>query len=163
MKPTISALAASVIFALTSFATPVSAEKPEGVGNGKKKWEQEGKPSKHQQANGSAAASVSVGVFFGDAQRREASRYFAPQVAAGKCPPGLAKKGNGCLPPGQAKKWAVGQRLPADVVTYPIPAELRIKLGVPPAGHDFVRVAGDILLIAVGTSMVIDAIEDLTR
>jgi hypothetical protein len=27
------------------------------------------------------------------------------------CPPGLAKKRNGCLPPGQAKKrWNVGQR-----------------------------------------------------
>ncbi len=30
------------------------------------------------------------------------------------CPPGLAKKNNGCMPPGQAKKarWTVGQRLP---------------------------------------------------
>ena len=26
------------------------------------------------------------------------------------CPPGLAKKHNGCMPPGQAKKWARGQR-----------------------------------------------------
>jgi hypothetical protein len=31
----------------------------------------------------------------------------------GGCPPGLAKKNNGCLPPGQAKKlYNVGQRLP---------------------------------------------------
>ena len=31
----------------------------------------------------------------------------------GGCPPGLAKKHNGCLPPGQAKKlYNVGQRLP---------------------------------------------------
>ncbi len=31
----------------------------------------------------------------------------------GNCPPGLAKKHNGCLPPGQAKKlYDVGQRLP---------------------------------------------------
>nr|WP_166180265.1 hypothetical protein [Altererythrobacter segetis] len=29
----------------------------------------------------------------------------------GSCPPGLAKKGNGCMPPGQAKKlYNVGQR-----------------------------------------------------
>ena len=29
----------------------------------------------------------------------------------GGCPPGLAKKGNGCMPPGQAKKYYnVGQR-----------------------------------------------------
>ena len=31
--------------------------------------------------------------------------------ARGSCPPGLAKKNNGCLPPGQAKKlYNVGQR-----------------------------------------------------
>jgi hypothetical protein len=33
---------------------------------------------------------------------------------SGGCPPGLAKKNNGCLPPGQAKKlYNVGQRFPA--------------------------------------------------
>ena len=31
------------------------------------------------------------------------------------CPPGLAKKNNGCLPPGQAKKlYNVGQRYPGN-------------------------------------------------
>ncbi len=31
----------------------------------------------------------------------------------GGCPPGLARKGNGCMPPGQAKKlFNVGQRVP---------------------------------------------------
>ena len=31
----------------------------------------------------------------------------------GACPPGLAKKNNGCLPPGQAKKlYNIGQRFP---------------------------------------------------
>ena len=30
--------------------------------------------------------------------------------ANGNCPPGLAKKHNGCLPPGQARKLARGQR-----------------------------------------------------
>jgi len=34
---------------------------------------------------------------------------------AGGCPPGLAKKHNGCMPPGQAKKlYNVGQRWPGD-------------------------------------------------
>ncbi len=163
MKQPFFVLAAVAALVLSGVAVPAHAEKPEGVGNGKKKWEQDDKPAKTQKGDASAPITASLGVYFGDAQRRAVTAYFGPQVAAGKCPPGLAKKGNGCLPPGQAKKWAVGQRLPADVVTYPIPAELRVKLGVPPAGHDFVRVAGDILLIAVGTSMVIDAIEDLTR
>jgi hypothetical protein len=35
------------------------------------------------------------------------------------CPPGLAKKNNGCLPPGQARKsYAVGQRLPRGYNRY---------------------------------------------
>ncbi len=34
------------------------------------------------------------------------------------CPPGLAKKNNGCLPPGQAKKmYNLGQRWPGDYGT----------------------------------------------
>ena len=34
---------------------------------------------------------------------------------AGGCPPGLAKKNNGCLPPGQAKKlYNIGQRWPGN-------------------------------------------------
>jgi Ni/Co efflux regulator RcnB len=120
-------------------------------------------PSGYSVQVGAGGVTVNIGGFFGDSQRRFVHDYYAPQIASGKCPPGLAKKHNGCLPPGQAKKWQLGQRLPRDVVTYPIPSDLRRRLGTPPAGHEFVRVAGDILLIAVGTSMVVDAIEDLTR
>ena len=38
-----------------------------------------------------------------------------------------------------------------------------LTLGVPPSGYRYVRVASDILLIAVGTRIVVDAIEDLVR
>jgi hypothetical protein len=43
------------------------------------------------------------------------------------CPPGLAKKGNGCMSPGEAKKFlAVGQRLPLGYLSsYNIPQEYR--------------------------------------
>ena len=67
------------------------------------------------------------------------------------------------MPPGQAKKWSRGQPLPGDVVFYPLPREVSVRIGVPPAGYKYVRVANDILLIAVGTRMVVDAIEDLMR
>jgi len=36
-----------------------------------------------------------------------------------------------------------------------------VQLGVPPSGYRYVRVAGDILLMAIGTSMVVDAIQDI--
>ena len=40
-------------------------------------------------------------------------------ASMGHCPPGLAKKHNGCLPPGQAKKlYNVGQRLPYGYNSY---------------------------------------------
>jgi len=105
--------------------------------------------------------SFGVSIRFGDDHRRAVYDYYAPLVRAGKCPPGLAKKNNGCLPPGQVKAWHIGQPLPGGVVVYPLPRNLELRLGTPPAGHKYVRVAADILLIAVGTSMVVDAIEDL--
>ncbi|HXH53792.1 MAG TPA: hypothetical protein VNH53_10270 [Sphingomicrobium sp.] len=40
------------------------------------------------------------------------------------CPPGLAKKNNGCLPPGQAKKM-IGSVLPAAYASHALPRELR--------------------------------------
>jgi len=39
--------------------------------------------------------------------------YSSYGYGMGNCPPGLAKKNNGCMPPGQAKKlYNVGQRYP---------------------------------------------------
>ena len=38
-----------------------------------------------------------------------------------------------------------------------------LSLGGPPSGYRYVRVASDILLIAIGTGMVVDAMEDLVR
>jgi hypothetical protein len=77
--------------------------------------------------------------------------------------PGLAKKHNGCMPPGQAKKWVIGRPLPRDVIFYDLPPAVAINIGPPPIGYRFVRVASDILMISIGTGMVIDAINDLGR
>ncbi len=87
--------------------------------------------------------------------------YYAEHYRGRGCPPGLAKKHNGCMPPGQAKKWRVGYQLPRDVIYYEVPASLVIQIGPPPAGHRYVRVAGDILMLAIGTGLVVDAIADL--
>jgi Ni/Co efflux regulator RcnB len=89
--------------------------------------------------------------------------YYGEEYRRGKCPPGLAKKHNGCMPPGQARKWSVGRPLSRDVVIYAIPQPVLVKLGPPPPGHRFVRVGADILLIAIGTGIVVDAIRDLGR
>lgn len=106
---------------------------------------------------------IRIGGYFGYNQWYEIDRYYHEQARRGFCPPGLAKKGNGCLPPGQARAWAIGQPLPPNVVYYPVEPAVRVRLGVPPPGHEFIRIASDILLIAVGTGMVVDAIQDLGR
>lgn len=89
--------------------------------------------------------------------------YYAEQIRAGNCPPGLAKKHNGCMPPGQARQWQIGQPVPGSVTIYPLPQSLLTGLGAPPPGYQYVRVSNDILMVAIGTNMVIDAIQDLTR
>lgn len=136
------------------------ADKPEWAGNGNK---HEQKEKKSKEKDDRQSQEVRVGAYFGDSQRAAARDYYGKQYSAKKCPPGLAKKNNGCLPPGQAKKWNVGQRLPKDVIYYPVPQAVVVQLGIPPAGHRYVRVANDILLIAMGSSMVVDAIEDLMK
>lgn len=103
----------------------------------------------------------SGGRYFSDSDRVFLNGYFANEYRIGRCPPGLEKKNNGCLPPGHAKKWAVGQPIPPDAVYYDLPPDLMRGIGVPPPGYRFIRVASDILLIGIGTGMVMDAIYDL--
>lgn len=101
------------------------------------------------------------GSYFTPEHHERARNYFEMPDHRGFVPPGLAKKGG--LPPGQAKKWQIGQPLPRGVVFYELPRPLLIRLGPPPPGQMYVRVATDILLIAIGTGIVIDALENLAR
>ncbi len=100
---------------------------------------------------------------FQDRDRDRVHAYFADYEREGHCPPGLARKGNGCLPPGQARHWVVGAPLPPEAVVYELPPSLVVQLTPPPIGYKYVRVASDILMIAAGTGMVAEAIEDLGR
>jgi hypothetical protein len=100
---------------------------------------------------------------FQDHDRAAVHDYFVREGHGGRCPPGLAKKGDDCMPPGQARRWVVGQPIPAGVAVYPLPAELTVQLTPPPVGYRYVRVASDILMVAAGTSLVAEAITDLGR
>ena len=107
--------------------------------------------------------SVTINFNFRDHDRVAIRDYFGGYVQSGRCPPGLAKKHNGCMPPGQAKKWAIGRPLPRDVIYYALPPDLVVMIAAPPSGYRYVRVGADVLMIAVGTGMVAAAIEDLAR
>ena len=86
-----------------------------------------------------------------DRDRDTVRTYYHREFAAGSCPPGLAKKNNGCLPPGQANKtWAVGQSLPPEIV-HPMPRELWNQLTPPPAGYQYARVDDNIVLMSTAT------------
>jgi Ni/Co efflux regulator RcnB len=98
---------------------------------------------------------------FDERQRLAVHNYFTPRFQSGHCPPGLAKKHNGCIPPGHAKKWRVGYPLPQGMIYHLLPPHLVSQLGLPGPGYRYVRVAADVLLIAAGTGLVIDAIQDL--
>ena len=152
------------------------AEKPEkgnsNQGKNKEQSEQRGQKEnrkgggneKGNRADGgrdSGQGGVSVSFNFGSAETRIVRDYYGGQVAKGKCPPGLAKKGNGCQPPGQAKQWQKGRALGSDVRYYDIPNELRIRLPAPPLNHKYVQLGTDLLLIAVGTAIVVDAIDGI--
>ena len=152
---------------------PAIAAQPPWAGGGKgEKDEEKGKRERQKSEKGESdkrssrdetASTVRRGEYFGDQHRVIVHEYYGEQFRAGRCPPGLAKKHNGCMPPGQAKKWTIGRPLPRDVIFYDVPRELVVQIGSPPAGYRYARVATDILLIVVGTGMVIDAIQDLGR
>jgi hypothetical protein len=165
---------AIVVFGGIFAAGPVLADKPSWAGGGKEgknqKSEQKeqrgepkgGRPDDGAKSRGNSPAAAKSGHF--EERHREVVRtYYTEEFSRGRCPPGLAKKHNGCMPPGQAKKWQVGKPLPRDVIFYDVPQQLVVQIGLPPQGYRYVRVATDILMIAVGTGMVIDAIDDLGR
>jgi Ni/Co efflux regulator RcnB len=143
---------------------PAFAKKYEEGGKQKhsKKYER-GDDDRHGDDGHGDNLNVNVDVHFGDHERTVVHDYYEERERKGRCPPGLAKKHNGCMPPGQAKKWHRGRPLPRDVIYHDLPPRIIVEIGAPPAGHKYVRVAADILLIAVGTGMVVDAIEDLGR
>ena len=90
-----------------------------------------------------------------DRDRDTVRTYYRKEFAAGNCPPGLAKKNNGCLPPGQANRaWVVGQSLPPEIVYQPMPRELWTQLTPPPAGYEYARVDDNIVLISTATRII---------
>ena len=144
--------------------TGALAEKPEWADGGKHgQFKKEKHRDKYERDDESRDRHEQRDGHFGSSQRTVITTYYTDEYRKGRCPPGLTKKHNGCMPPGQARQWAVGRVLPRNVVYYDLPPSVIVQMGVPPAGHRYVRVASDILLIAIGTSMVVDGIENLGR
>ena len=128
----------------TVLALPAAAQPDKGHGKGGG-----GGPPPHAQGGGGSPSggSYSGGQGQGrggpdsyvvpDRDRNTVYSYYRTEYGAGHCPPGLAKKNNGCLPPGQAKKlYNRGQRWPGNygyAWNYnQIPYDLRNRYGFDP-------------------------------
>ncbi len=137
---------------ILGFASTAWADKDKDKGKGK-----------HGQGNQGPVVVQPVRVVVPDRDRTVVYQYYRTEYSAGRCPPGLAKKGNGCLPPGQAKKlWVVGQPLPPTVLYEPLPPVVTQQLAPVPPGYGYVRVDNDVLLMDMTNRMVADVINDLT-
>jgi hypothetical protein len=90
--------------------------------------------------------------------------YYRDEVAAGRCPAGLVKKNNACGAPAPAKQvWKLDQPLPEGVMGEALPAALIAKLSPSPAGHQYLRVDNDILIVSLGARSVAALVADLSR
>lgn len=158
MRAGLALIATTLVLAL---AAPALAEKPAHAGQGRGKGHgQGGQPEHVQPGHGSGPApggSASVSLTIGAPDQLSIRQYYTQQATMGHCPPGLAKKNNGCLPPGQAKKWAVGQPLPAGVAYFALPPALLGRLTPAPAGYLYVQVGSDVLLMGAATRVIVSA------
>ncbi len=83
---------------------------------------------------------------------------FENRYGANRCPPGLAKKNNGCLPPGQASRlFRQGQRVPNGYNYYTdysnIPVQYRNQYNLDPNSRYIYR-NGQIYVVDPRTSLV---------
>ena len=102
---------------------------------------------------------------FRDDHRRVVNDYYRKEYySRGSCPPGLAKKNNGCLPPGQARKgYAVGQPWPRNLTFQPLPQRLLGQIGRPPSGYGYGYYDGDVIMYSQRERIITDIISTLSR
>lgn len=80
-----------------------------------------------------------------------------PAMAGPKgCPPGLAKKSVPCVPPGQARKWEVGARIPGTLPWYEVRDYDRYDLPAPPDGSRYVLIDNDVVRVAIATGIILE-------
>ncbi|GEP59930.1 hypothetical protein [Reyranella soli] len=148
------ALALVIPALLLGLAAPAWADKDKDKGH----------KGKHGHGDRGAPVVVvqPVRVIIPDRDRAVVYQYYRSEFSAGRCPPGLAKKGNGCLPPGQAKNlYVIGQPLPPAVIPQPVPPVVTQQLEPVPPGYEYVRVDDDVLLMDKANRMVADIVYDL--
>ena len=160
---------ASLLMAGTAFAKNQGDDHEKG-GNkhGQKyedkreKFEDKSERKAEKNAGKRQREDIKQGAYFNDQQRTFARQYYTTTYQDGKrCPPGLAKKNNGCLPPGQARNWAVGQRVPTNVTVYSVAQPVIRMLPPAPVGYRYARIGNDVVLVQQQNNVIVDIIQGL--
>lgn len=126
------------------------------------KHEEKERRHEHRQAVRQEYRRIPPGSYFNAEHRAHVQQYYVQHYGGGKgCPPGLAKKNNGCMPPGQARYWAVGQPVPRNVVVYSVPQPVMVQLPPAPYGYRYSRIGGDIVLVEQQNNLIVDIIQGL--
>lgn len=155
MRTGLGVIAATLALALGTAALAQGHGKGQGQGQGHGNPPVQAQPAPAPTPASRGSASVSVTIAAAD--QGVIRQYYGHQATQGFCPPGLAKKNNGCIPPGQAKKWALGQPLPVGVPYYLLPPALLGRLTPAPSGYLYVQVDSDVLLMGAATRMIVSA------
>ena len=160
---------ASLLMAGTAFAKNQGDDHEKGGNKHGQKYEDkrekfEDKSEKKAEKNAGKRQreDIKQGAYFNDQQRTFARQYYTTTYKDGKrCPPGLAKKNNGCLPPGQVRNWAVGQPVPTNVTVYSVAQPVIRMLPPAPVGYRYARIGGDIVLVQQQNNIIVDIIQGL--
>jgi Ni/Co efflux regulator RcnB len=105
-----------------------------------------------------ARKPLGPGAYFDDGNRQAVHKYYATHPLR-TCPAGTVQPSAACPPGDRAATWQIGQTLPPGVRVGRLPQPLLSSLPKVPPGHEYVQVAGDVLLVAAGSGMVVDGIE----
>lgn len=156
-------VAVVAISLVVSFGAAPSAlaEPPSHAGKGKAKHDKAHEDAKHsgrKGQNGRHGGGTGSTAKIETEDRVRIQAYFGDGYGQRDCPPGLAKKNNGCVPPGQAKKYARGDVVPGNIQLVVLPAELEVRLRPLPSGYVYRRVDGDVLVVAEAARKVIDIV-----
>lgn len=170
IRTCISSWTATLLVALAfvgtaSAAPPPHAGGPDNKGHGSWQVRHAGNPDRDHHHDhgfhGEHEEDIDVGDFFDEDERELIRDYYRGRWDRGFCPPGLAKKHNGCLPPGQARKWTLGERLPDDVAYYRVPEDLEERLGEDSPAYNLIRVGAAILRVTAADGVVVEVLEIL--
>ena len=153
MRPILIALllVASLVVALPASAQPVPAQKDKP-------------PAKAATPPPRDSPLPTLSMVVSERDRNAVYTYYREEVAAGRCPAGLVKKNNACGAPAPAKQvWKMDQPLPDGVTGEALPPALIAKISPSPAGHQYLRVDNDILIVSLGARNVAALVADLSR